>query len=302
MDAKTRVIIAEIEKWQRTQLLPEHYCIFLLKLYSGGEHTGIQQDGNENASNKRGNGLFAKLAGSFAPGKGNGQTGNSSTTRAKAFVWLIGMVVTAISILLAFHFSDFPTAMQIAFVAIFSLLFYGLAFILRKRTIAGTNIALALAFFAMAAGGLFLLQKTGASLPVMLLFLAAACLLWYVTGLLFRLAYLQYCGLVGLGLIYGYEIIGLIAADPSFLHAQLYWVPLAAVMIGLGFMLRRSRAQAGGVLAVCGLLFLFGSEVCMLFIPGMARDVIQLLLFVKILLGSALFFVTRRTWLGSMRL
>ncbi|UFJ43138.1 hypothetical protein LOK74_11990 [Brevibacillus humidisoli] len=130
----------------------------------------------------------------------------------------------------------------------------------------------------------------------MLAFLAVVCLLWLLNGLMFRFSYLIYCGIIGLGIVYGVVTTLLVDADYSWWIVQLYWVPLSMMMIGVGFLLSERQPQLAGALAVCGLLFFFGAEISSLYIVQAQHDVIQLLLFVKVLLSSAFFFATRRFW------
>lgn len=37
-DQRKKIIIAEINYWKQNKLLPEHYCDFLITLYSQGDH------------------------------------------------------------------------------------------------------------------------------------------------------------------------------------------------------------------------------------------------------------------------
>lgn len=50
---KRKIIVSEIEYWRKNQLLPEHYCIFLLNLYTEGTHQESSAAGREMNTAKR---------------------------------------------------------------------------------------------------------------------------------------------------------------------------------------------------------------------------------------------------------
>ncbi|MCK9906894.1 hypothetical protein MXD63_43745, partial [Frankia sp. Cpl3] len=97
--------------------------------------------------------------------------------------------------------------------------------------------------------------------------LVLVCLLWCLNGILFQFNYLLYCGILGLGLLYGVGTVERIALEYSWWKVELYWVPLALLMIGLGFLLQMREHRLAGVFAICGMLFFFGSEIQSLYIP-----------------------------------
>lgn len=210
--------------------------------------------------------------------------------------WLATASVTAIIISLAFHFNAFTTLMQIAILTAGILFFYGLSFLLRRRIPALTHLSLGAAFLLLILTGFFLIQKWNWPITVLLGFIAVICLFWIYNGLVFRYSYLLYCGMIGLGIVYGVLTTIYGSLEYSWWSMELYWIPLSLLMIGGGFLLRERQPQLAGALASCGMLYFFGPEISSLFLEGARHDVIQLLLFCKVLLGSAFFFATRRIW------
>jgi hypothetical protein len=295
-DQRRRIIIAEIENWRRNHLLPEHYCIFLLNLYTEGDRPPTGRTAGK-AEGKAGNHL---------PGSGQSvhmESGSVYTVSWRAVAsWFIGASVIAGMILLAFHFNRFTTPMQIAIFTCFAFFFYILAFLFRRKAPAIAHVGLAAAFLVLLLGGFTTLNKLGASDQAILLYLTVICLLWCGSAVLFRYAYLMYLGGIGLGLLYGVATIDRVSSGYRWWQAELYWTPIAILLIGLGFLLHGRHEKWAGVLAICGILYGFGAEVQSLYIPEAKHDVIQLLLFIKVFALSALFFLTRRYWFQWLRL
>ncbi|HBZ78869.1 MULTISPECIES: hypothetical protein [Brevibacillus] len=305
-DQRKRTIIAEIENWRRNHLLPEHYCIFLLNLYTEGDRPSTP------ASAGRGEG---KRADALASGAGVA-TGNSSPSASYAYAtrtvapvtgkmvmaWLLGAFVIAGLILLAFHFNRFTTPMQITIFACFALVFYILGYAFRRQAPPLTHLFLTFCFVLLIAGGIYCIQQLNGSMALTLLYLGVICVLLCLSAFIFGYAYLLYCGMLGLALIYGFATVQRIGEGYTWWKSELYWVPLACLLTGLGFLMNSGNPKWAGVFAVCGLISFFGAEIQALYISEAKRDVIQLLLFIKVFLASALFFFTRGYWYTWLRL
>lgn len=322
-DQKKKIIVAEIENWRKNHLLPEHYCIFLLNLYTEGEGE------HERQSPAKKKGFFSARKGSvtahnassnvsYGSGTGNGsgvevnasdfyfqESGvvvRSSISWKMIGYWLLGAGLIAGLILLAFHFNGFSTLMQIAISSIFILILYILALIFRQRSPLLTHISLSLSFLLLILAGSFFIKELGISRTAFLLFMAFICLLWCINGLIFRFSYLLYIGIIGFGLLYGYVTTGRLQDHYSWWMAELYWVPIAVLMIGLGFLLNERNRQLAAVLAFCGMVFFYGAEISSLYVTTAKRDLIQLLLFIKVFLNSGFIFLTRFFWFQWLRL
>lgn len=306
-DQRKRIIVTEIENWRKNHLLPEHYCIFLLNLYTEGDRPATHPAGKQAGK------------GSSAPVGGAAQGYVAATEPAAAYhalpaaqpyavswkmliAWLLGACFFAGIIFLAFHFNRFTTSMQIAIFSCFALFFYILSYAFRRRSAPLTHASLAATFLILLLGGFYMLKEADASPSAMLLYLTVVCLFWCGNGIVFRYAYLLYCGILGLALLYGAATLERIGADYSWWRAELYWVPLAGILVGMGFLLHDRQHPLAGVLAVCGMVIFFGAEIQSLYIAKAKQDVIQLLLFGKVFASSILFFLTRTHWFQWLRL
>lgn len=308
-DQRKRTIIAEIENWRRNHLLPEHYCIFLLNLYTEGDRPKAAASENRKVS-KGARTDSAPGQGTIAAGKGSAVSAAyayqprtvSPVTGKMVLSWLLGAFVIAGLILLAFHFNRFQTPMQITIFACFALVFYIMGLSFRRTAPPLTHLFLGLSFLIMIAGGIYCIKQLGGSLPFILFYLGVICILLSVSAFLFGYTYLLYCGMLGLALLYGFATVQRVGEDYSWWKSELYWVPLACLLTGMGFLMNNANPKWAGVFALCGLVAFFGAEIQSLYIPEAKRDVIQLLLFIKVFLASALFFFTRGHWYTWLRL
>ncbi|MED4779340.1 hypothetical protein [Brevibacillus choshinensis] len=305
-DQRKRTIIAEIENWRRNHLLPEHYCIFLLNLYTEGDRPEAPP---VVAKSERKRSEAVASAGSGSD-KGSAvsvsysyETRNISPVTGKmVMAWLLGAFVIAGLILLAFHFNRFQIPMQITIFSCFALVFYILGLVFRRSAPPLTHLFLVLSFLILIAGGIYSITQLGGSHPMILFYLGLICVLLCASAFVFGYTYLLYCGMLGLALLYGVATVDRVSSDYKWWRSELYWVPLACLLTGLGFLMNSGNPKWAGVFAVCGLAAFFGAEIQALYIPEAKRDLIQLLLFIKVFLASALFFFTRTYWYSWLRL
>ncbi|MGG3884438.1 hypothetical protein [Brevibacillus panacihumi] len=310
-DQRKGTIIAEIENWRRNHLLPEHYCIFLLNLYTEGERPASSSTPVKQGKSGK-EARVTQMAQSSGSGWGKGNTADagyayvrrevSPITGKMVLAWLLGALVIAGLILLAFHFNRFQTPMQIAIFSCFALVFYILAFAFRRSAPPLTHLFLGLCFIILIAGGIYCIQKLDGSIALTLMYLGLLCVLLCASAFVFGFTYLLYCGMLGLALIYGVATTERVGEAYSWWKAELYWVPMACMLTGVGFLMHQANPKWAGVFAMCGLLCFFGAEIQSLYIPEAQRDLIQLLLFVKVFMASAFFFLTRGYWYSWLRL
>ena len=98
-DKKNEIIIKEIKFWQKTKLIPDQYCLFLLRFYLKDEKEGPK--------------LPKRLL-------------------FLMFWFFTFMMIISVSFF-AFHFTQFSLSVQIAIFSLYALYFFSLALFFRYR-------------------------------------------------------------------------------------------------------------------------------------------------------------------------
>ncbi|MCF6092783.1 hypothetical protein L1765_02080 [Microaerobacter geothermalis] len=259
-ERRKQLIIQEIKYWQKNKLLPDHYCLFLLHLYSG--------DGNRLVKNKRRSGIVLSIL---------------------AFVWMIAISYFVI------NFTRFSIPMQIIVFSIILFSLYISSYYFRTEKPLLTNLLAGLASIFLIGGGILLLNQWGKGQDWLLFFLVISCFVWLLSGVIYRISYLFFCGLIGLALIYGWAIYSEVSTI-TLLVFQLYWLPFALIFILLSLWLG-SRFSMSGSIFLTGLFLLFGPEIESLYLSHIDVGVIQFWLFSKIFVLALMLIFTRKRWL-----
>jgi hypothetical protein len=276
-EQKRKIIINEIEHWRRNHLLPSHYCDFLLNLYTEGEAAGKGEREARNQTAATGEALPA-----FSMPK-------------LEWKWVSSALFMIVLLYLAFHFTDFTFTMQMTLIGFLTLLFYVLGFIKEKSSLS-SHLFLGLASILLVLGGVYPLTLHGYRHTAILLFLTAACLIWYATGIFAGKRYFSFCALLGLLGIYGWLTHAEVYHSFVWWQMQAFWLPVAVVLITLGLLWKRRQQQTAAVLFFCGVLSLFGAEIESMFIPAAAKDSLLYFLYVKIFIAAFLLLSLKNFW------
>ncbi|MFT9848671.1 hypothetical protein [Aneurinibacillus sp. REN35] len=277
-EQRKKIITNEIEYWRRSNLLPSHYCDFLLNLYTEGEA----------ANNKEGKDT-------------RNETGAANEAlppfSIPQFEWKWGgiAVFMIVMLYLAFHFTDFTLTMQMTLIGFLTLLFYILGFIKRKSNLS-SHLFLGLASMLLVLGGVYGMELYGYTGSAVIIYLACACLIWYVTGIWAKKRYLSFCALLSLQGIYGWITYHKSYEHFSWWQMEAYWLPIAIVLIVLGLVWKRRQQQTSATLFFCGIVALFGGELAGLFIPEADQDWLLYLLYLKIFTASFLLLSLKNFW------
>ncbi|MFD2446093.1 hypothetical protein ACFSO7_19215 [Bacillus sp. CGMCC 1.16607] len=162
---RKKIIIKEIEYWKESSLLPEHYCNFLLTLYSEGNHPGT-----ELKSKKQGN-------------------------------WSISLFLMAIASVFVIYFTELSFILQIS-IYLFYLLcgIILIKYFFKKGILSHLSFVFSALVFLLAT-----IQIVSHTYPNNTLFLYISlilnCLMWVATGVKFKLIYFTISGLLGLSTI-----------------------------------------------------------------------------------------------------
>ncbi|NBD22840.1 hypothetical protein [Paenibacillus glycinis] len=272
MDQERRkTIVKEIEHWQRSKLLPEQYCDFLLNLYLDEGET-------------RAPASFTGRAAIVVKG-------------ASAKQWLLTFGIFSLICFVVLYFNVFHPLLQIALsmTGVYALLFIGQKY--RKK-----NESVGLGFVGagmllMLGSGLYMLQlheldawgwKSG--------LLSFCALTWVAFGIGARIPLLHLCGWMASFLVYAW-LLANNTESPAWYEIQLYWLPVSFVFGWCSWFVQRWTKPAASILFIAGALAWFMPELyAALFADSMSG--IQLALIVKIIAGGALLFSLRKQWIA----
>ncbi|MCA1063430.1 hypothetical protein QTG56_12650 [Rossellomorea sp. AcN35-11] len=163
--SRKEVIVNEIQLWKQTNMLPEHYCDYLLALYTGGEG----MDPYVREDNKR-------------------------TFILTDFLLSIGAIAISLFVI---YFTELSIVLQTTILASFVVLLVGLGIYYTRKQKSPLLIYLASAFIfllvSIEATDVFM---NGRSTP-MYITLFSNCLLWVGAGLKWKSAYFTFSGVAG---------------------------------------------------------------------------------------------------------
>lgn len=274
MDAeKRKIIVNEIHHWRRSKLLPEQYCDFLLNLYADDQGRAER----------------------IGPSVLRGGSTTASIRNSRGRVWIIGIAAAALLSYFVFHFSSFPVPMQIGSAACLLLICFVAGLAQKEKRPIISYLCLGAGAVLMLLVGVKLLEDYGlndAKYIVGYLFLCSVT--WLAVGWAVRSAIFAFCGWSGLILIYGWLLFGRLG-EIGWLTAQASWLPLAAVMGWIGWLVQHRNKRSGLVFFVLALLLWFVPEAFLLYANGYS-DAVQFSVTGKLLAAGLLAFVTRNKW------
>ena len=272
MDQERRkVIVREIEHWQRSKLLPDHYCDFLLNLYldEGSERT---------------------------PSSIAGQTA-AMVQRSRGIQWVYTIGLISLICMIVLYFNDFPLVLQIPVIGL------GVAALLRvghrKRKAQKESVGLAwiaAAMLLMLGGGLYMLDRhTDGSWMWLAGFLGLCAVFWIIYGLAAAIPLLHLCGWAAAIMVYALLLYRL-TEEPAWYDIQLFWVPVACLFAWASWLVQRLSKQASSILFVGALLLWFMPEVYHAMLVE-EPVMLQLQLIAKLVVAGLLLYTLRKKWI-----
>jgi hypothetical protein len=267
---RRKIIIKEIDYWQKSKLLPDQYCDFLLNLYLD-EDTG-------------------------RPTAGWGGKAATAVSKSNIKQWILVFGLFSLVCLIALYFNAFHPLLQTALSAIIVLAFLAAGLRYRPRNEAAGLGLIGFGMLFMLVIGLYMLRlhdlETWGWTAA---FLAFCALVWVVFGACVRIPALHFCGWTAAILVYAL-VLSKNTDAPSWYEVQLYWVPAAFVFSWFSWFGHRWSKQVAGVLFVTAVLLWFMPEVySALFAENLLW--LQMELITKIAMGGALLFTLRRHWI-----
>jgi hypothetical protein len=217
MDQKTQTVINEIKYWKNNKLLPDHYCDFLITLYT---------EGSENSIKSRKLGKFTYL-----------------------FYMLAILVSVALIGFLVLYFSDFLKQMQI-------------------------------------------------SLRLFLIVLFSIVML---AGIIFRIFFLQCLGLFSVIIMVAWSSYPYFEANFSWLFLEASWITTALVLFLVSRATRTINRKLSLNLYLNGLVLLFVPSMQALYIASASVDILQFILFTKVIIVSIFLYIKREKLVGFIK-
>jgi hypothetical protein len=266
---KRKTIVAEIENWRRSKLLPEHYCDFLLNLYMD----------EPQEKTKTVMGISTKAV---------------SDSSWKLWVTIFGIV--GIISFVALHFTSFAFWMQTAVSAGMVSILYMLGAVQRNKQPILSCLCFGAGSVLLLLAGLFLLQsKDMTGLPIVF-YVGLCSMIWIMTGIASRFPVFHLVGWLVLFLIYAIVLRQNIE-DIDWIGLELSWVPVSLVLCWLGWLFHHVNKQIAVVLFVAGLLCWFGAETYGLVLTELDASLLQLMLAGKLAVCCGLLFGLRKKWI-----
>ena len=164
-ESRKQIIINEIIYWKKNRMLPEHYCDFLLALYT----------------------------------KGNGLQDQSQKSRLRKNILLL-LILIPIGIFL-FYFTELSLTLQIVFGFILIIMGILLSFYSAKRGMLFQIPLIMTAFLLLFVSVQITVIHTSDGSFILYLVLAINCFIWIFTGLKLKQIYFTISGTAGLILL-----------------------------------------------------------------------------------------------------
>jgi len=170
---KKEIILNEIQFWKKNNLLPTHYCDFLLALYARGEDQNSENEG------KLSNSLLAK----------------EKKKKVTTIILIASLTITILICLFTLNtFGLFPIIISSIFVCLLLIATIKLS---RKKTIIVpilfVSSALLILGLSFRVWSVYFPENSFLLLGIIF----ANCIMWFVSGVLLKLPYFTISGIIG---------------------------------------------------------------------------------------------------------
>lgn len=165
------IIVKEIVYWKENRMLPEHYCDYLLTLYTEGNHPAKEAD---------------------------------SISKSSLTLFLGSLCLSFIPIIVfLFYFTELSFILQMSISLVFLTFCIGSIYFLKYRHL-GADIAISAAVLIFLLASVHMvIQLFPGNLMMLNSMLIFHCLIWFITGRKFKLLYLTISSCVGFILLIG---------------------------------------------------------------------------------------------------
>jgi len=188
--------------------------------------------------------------------------------------------------------------MQIGLGLAFIVALYTVALRRREQLPVIAHLLVGLGSLALLVLGLYVFHLHGMASRSLLLaaYITFCSLIWIVTGIAAYMRMYQWCGWIGLSLVYGW-MIQQYAEVSTLGAAQIAWLPVSFLLIWLGWLLQRRIKQIGSVLLITGGFLWFAPEIHTYWFMESPTGMLQLLLLGKISIAGIVLYRFRNQWI-----
>lgn len=268
-DEKKKLIVKEIESWQRGKMLPEQYCDFLLNLYL------------DDLSDRPKNAVGAAVR---------------KIGRASRKQWILAFGIFALICLVVLHFSAFPLALQIGLIGLGTAGFVAAGAKWRSELPLRAYLLLGSGMLFLLGGGVAVLHlhgwESGAG-PMALLMICA--FVWVGCGIAARFGLLHWFGWLAIIALYALTLAKQFP-HPSGLEVQVFWLPASLLFAWFSWFMHVKLRSAGTVLFATALVLWFMPELYSA-LNHMDLQWIQIGLLIKTVLLGFLLYKFRKQWM-----
>jgi hypothetical protein len=266
---KRKTIVAEIEHWRKSRLLPEHYCDFLLNLY--------MDEGQEKSKSVMG-------------------LSSSSVKNSSGKLWLTIFGIIGLISFLGLHFTSFHFWMQTGVAGGIISILYMIGAAQRSKQPAVSYLCFGSSSVLLLLMGLYFLNAKGWNGTPVIFYVAICSMVWILTGIAARMPVFHFAGWIVLFLIYAIVLRHNIE-DIDWIGLELSWVPVSLVLAWLGWLFHHVNKQIAAVLLLAGIIGWFGAEAYGLGMTELSPELLQLLLGLKLAVCCGVLFGLRKKWI-----
>ncbi len=125
------------------------------------------------------------------------------------------------------------------------------------------------------------------------LFLLLTCLIWLITGIVFNILYLQALALLSFIFILGWVTLPFFAHDFNWFYIEGLWFLAFLILFTVSYPLKKLSKKTSLNVFLHAHLLLIVPEIQSFYISAASLDMIQLMIFVKVIMISMLLFLNR---------
>jgi len=269
MDQEKRaIIVSEIEHWQRSRLLPDQYCEFLLNLYR-------ESDANGTVDRQR---------------------RRRAIVESNPLIWLLLTGSIGLFFYVGLNFSLFPPLLQMGLFVASVVAAHVASGVLRNRKPLASYALFGLGAGLLLAGGAYLLRGASPEDWGQAAFYVGCCaIVWVAFGIALRVPWIHLCGWIVLLFVYAVAVNR--ALEPEgWASLQASWIPLSLLFGWTGWLLSRRARQAGAVLFIVACLLWFAPEGYAAIWTEQDAALTQAIMLGKLIILGGAAFVLRKTW------